>query len=39
MEAGLRWNDPEFNIKWPESINEISLKDSNHPNFDLKNIL
>jgi dTDP-4-dehydrorhamnose 3,5-epimerase len=38
-EAGLRWNDPSFNIDWPEIVNDISIKDSNHPNFDLKNIL
>ena len=39
MEAGLRWNDPAINIDWPGNIQEISVKDSNHPDFDLKNIL
>lgn len=38
-EAGLRWNDPVFNIQWPIDIKEISKRDNDHPNFDLKNIL
>ncbi|RLD78110.1 MAG: dTDP-4-dehydrorhamnose 3,5-epimerase [Bacteroidetes bacterium] len=38
-EAGLRWNDPTFNIQWPNEVNEISQKDNDHPKFDLKNIL
>lgn len=38
-EAGLRYNDPALNIKWPNKINEISYKDSNHPNFSLNNII
>lgn len=38
-EAGVRWNDPAFSIDWPEEIQEISDKDSIHPDFDLKNIL
>lgn len=38
-EYGVRWDDPEFDIKWPAMINEISDKDAQHPNFDLKNIL
>jgi len=38
-ESGLRYNDPAFNIFWPDKINEISDKDSKHLNFDLKNIL
>lgn len=35
-EGGVRWNDPNFKIEWPTSINEISIKDSSHPNFDIK---
>lgn len=33
---GVRWNDPAFEIKWPE-IQErtISSKDSNYPDFPL----
>jgi dTDP-4-dehydrorhamnose 3,5-epimerase len=38
-EFGVRWDDPVFDIKWPTMINEISDKDAQHPNFDLKNIL
>lgn len=38
-ESGLRWNDPTFEIEWPLTVTEISEKDSNHPNFNLKNIL
>lgn len=38
-EGGVRWNDPTFNIEWPQEINVITVKDNNHPNFNLKNIL
>jgi len=38
-EAGLRWNDPTFNIKWPLEVKEISEKDNNHSDFNLKNII
>lgn len=38
-ECGLRWNDPTFDVKWPIEIKEISEKDSNHPNFNIKNFL
>jgi len=38
-EAGLRYNDPTFKIEWPTEIVEISEKDNNHQNFDLKNII
>jgi len=27
-EKGIRWNDPIFNIKWPEKMTGISEKDS-----------
>jgi len=30
-EAGLRYNDPQINIKWPLSVTEISEKDANLP--------
>jgi dTDP-4-dehydrorhamnose 3,5-epimerase len=30
-EAGLRFNDPRLNIKWPIPINEISARDNSHP--------
>ncbi len=32
-EAGLRWNDPAFAIKWPEKVAVISEKDANWPDF------
>ena len=33
-EAGIRWNDPQFSILWPESVELISEKDKNRPDFD-----
>jgi dTDP-4-dehydrorhamnose 3,5-epimerase len=30
---GIRWNDPEFNITWPEEISVIAEKDNNYPDF------
>lgn len=38
-EDGIRWDDNEINIEWPIPIEEISERDKNHPDFDLKNIL
>lgn len=32
-EAGIRYNDPLFNFKWPHQPEVISYKDKNHPNF------
>lgn len=32
-EAGIRWNDPDFNIKWPLEPKVISEKDKNHPDY------
>ena len=32
--SGVRWNDPAFNIKWPDTENKIiSEKDKNYPDF------
>jgi dTDP-4-dehydrorhamnose 3,5-epimerase len=28
---GLRWNDPEFGIRWPVPVTVVSVKDSNYP--------
>lgn len=28
---GVRWNDPEFAIKWPEKPQTISSRDANYP--------
>ncbi|MBN4066866.1 dTDP-4-dehydrorhamnose 3,5-epimerase [Simkania negevensis] len=36
FERGIRWNDPEFGIKWPTAPTTISDKDSSHPNFNAK---
>lgn len=33
-ERGLRWNDPEFNLKWPIAPTVISDKDQRHPDFN-----
>lgn len=33
-EAGIRWNDPKFNITWPLNISEISNKDNNIKDFN-----
>ena len=33
-ERGLRWNDPEFNIKWPLEPTVMSEKDKSWPLFD-----
>lgn len=32
-EAGIRWNDPGFNIKWPLTPEVISDKDMIHPDY------
>ena len=31
--SGVRWNDPAFSIEWPGSVNVISDRDSNYPDF------
>jgi dTDP-4-dehydrorhamnose 3,5-epimerase len=33
-ERGIRWDDPEFNIRWPIDPVIISDKDKNHPLFN-----
>jgi dTDP-4-dehydrorhamnose 3,5-epimerase len=30
---GVRWNDPAFNILWPEDVVEISDRDKQYPDF------
>ena len=32
-ERGVRWNDPQFNIKWPIDVTEVSEKDNAITNF------
>lgn len=34
MERGLRWNDPRFQISWPEAPKVISERDQHHADFD-----
>jgi len=33
---GIRWNDPEFNIEWPDEVNVISDRDANYPDFSIE---
>ena len=35
---GVRWNDPQFNIEWPNDTRTISAKDENIEDFDPGNI-
>jgi dTDP-4-dehydrorhamnose 3,5-epimerase len=31
--SGVRWNDPAFGIQWPLSVQAISTKDQQYPDF------
>lgn len=31
---GVRWNDPAFQIAWPEKVEVISERDRTYPNFE-----
>jgi len=33
-ERGIRWDDPHFNIQWPDIPQVISERDQSHPDFD-----
>lgn len=33
-ESGIRYNDPQFNIKWPMEPVVISDKDASHPDYE-----
>lgn len=33
FERGIRWDDPQFQIAWPEKLQVISDRDSRHPNY------
>jgi dTDP-4-dehydrorhamnose 3,5-epimerase len=33
LERGVRWNDPELGIKWPNMKFKLSQKDENNPTF------
>lgn len=34
QERGIRWNDPQFNLKWPFTPAVVSDKDMHHPDFN-----
>ena len=34
LEKGIRYDDPNFNIEWPNKPTEISLKDANWQDYD-----
>jgi dTDP-4-dehydrorhamnose 3,5-epimerase len=34
--AGIRWNDPAFQIKWPKQPSVISERDVNYPDFIIR---
>lgn len=31
--TGIRWDDPQFEIIWPEDVKEISDRDRNFPDY------
>ncbi len=33
-ERGVRWNDPRFSIRWPETPAVVSKRDQTHPDFE-----
>jgi dTDP-4-dehydrorhamnose 3,5-epimerase len=33
LERGIRWNDPRFNMKWPDTPRVVSERDQAHPDF------
>ncbi len=39
-ERGIRWDDPQFSIRWPQEVDVglISEKDKNWPNFSFQEI-
>lgn len=34
LSRGVRWNDPAFQIVWPEKVQVISERDRTYPDFD-----
>ena len=34
--CGVRWNDPAFDIVWPEKVEVISERDRSYPDFELR---
>ena len=39
LERGVRWNDPQFNIKWPITPTVVSDKDNRWPDFKFEESL
>jgi dTDP-4-dehydrorhamnose 3,5-epimerase len=39
LERGIRWDDPAFNIRWPEAPALISDKDRRHDDFQINHSL
>lgn len=39
LERGIRWDDPAFNIEWPETPLVISARDRSHPDFSVEHHL
>ena len=35
VEKGIRYNDPQLNIEWPETVTVISERDTQHPLLDM----
>lgn len=35
LSRGVRWNDPAFQIVWPEKVEVISERDRTYPDFEL----
>lgn len=35
-ERGVRWDDPAFNIDWPDTPSVISERDRSHPDFQME---
>lgn len=38
-EAGIRFDDPQFNIQWPVPVKIVTEKDTSHPNFNASLLL
>lgn len=36
LSRGVRWNDPAFQIAWPEKVEVISERDQTYPDFESK---
>jgi dTDP-4-dehydrorhamnose 3,5-epimerase len=34
LSCGVRWDDPAFQITWPDKVEVISERDRTYPNFE-----